>query len=637
MITLPESLKPIILDAVLGQDQFLGKFSDDIIGFLNLIWPLQEMPSFDDRYDNAEEDAIKHLISNDDWSYEYLFVKRLSILDDDEKFKKFIETIVSPAVRGEKGQIALYVSMINSILSVSTSKFALINFENGLPVYNLQSKSEINDRPSDVPPNEIPFFHTDSKKEKTFPHFYLTYDNWDDYHNKTSYELSYRENNFNSVKIGELKLMKRGAKKTADVLSDHFLTLSDEFCSLGQANEYYANISRLFPEKYRSILLALRDAALFPKIHEAFEEDGIFKESLIRFNEPEQLLREIRFKLNGNDIGEWYKFRFQHQLPYAEEPIALEFDFETGGPVDHRVFAMIGKNGTGKTQILSTLANELSKTDTEKLFPGRPLYGKIFTVSYSIFDHFEIPAGDAAFNYVYCGLKKQGGGFLSEHEIMERILTLADKITYKKLVQEWRKILANFIPNDLLAEIFTGQRTLTLFQPQNFEEFYQKLSSGQNILVLIISEILSQIRLNSLILYDEPETHLHPNAITLLMNTIFELVEKFESYCIIATHSPLVIQEIQARNVIILERDQNMAYVRQMARESFGENLTVITEDIFGNRNIDKHHLTQINQLVNQNLNYDEVLELLTSKNLTPNLNTRLTIKAMISDRDEES
>jgi ABC-type multidrug transport system ATPase subunit len=238
---------------------------------------------------------------------------------------------------------------------------------------------------------------------------------------------------------------------------------------------------------------------------------------------------------------------------------------------------------------------------------------------------------------VYCGLKKPGGGFLSEDEILTRILDLAIKIEYKKVVHEWRSILSNFVPEDLLAEIFTGRRSNTLFQPHNFPEFYQKLSSGQNILVLIISEILAQIRLNSLILYDEPETHLHPNAITLLMNTIFELVDRFDSYCVLATHSPLVVQEIQARNVIILERDQDIAYIRQMERESFGENLTVITEDIFGNRNIEKHHLNVINQLVGQNFDYEAVIQLLTSKNLTPNLNTRLSIKGMISDRDEES
>ena len=327
----------------------------------------------------------------------------------------------------------------------------------------------------------------------------------------------------------------------------------------------------------------------------------------------------------------------KYQLPYSKEPLGINFNFETDGLVKHRVFALIGKNGTGKTQILSTLANELSKTYSENLYPRKPIYGKIFTVSYSIFDHFQIPNSDAAFNYVYCGLKKPNGGFLSEDEILEHILSNAKKIEYKKVTNEWRSILNNFVPSDLLLEIFTGQRTSISFQPENFPNFFQKLSSGQNILVLIISGILAHIRLNSLILYDEPETHLHPNAITLLMNTIFELVDQFDSYCIVATHSPLIVQEVQARNVIVIERDQDVAYIRQMERESFGENLTVITEDIFGNRNIEKHHLSIIRELVEEEGNYESVVELLTNKNLPLNLNTRLYIKGLIKERDEKS
>ena len=633
-----EQVKSRVFQAVLAQGSFLGVLGNDgIIDFLNLIWPLKEMPSEDSRYDDAEGDAVQHLLNNNDWEYEYTFLERFRLLEDEQSFTRFIDAVVSPGVRGDRGQIAHYVALINAILAQSSSLLVLADYLDGLPVYRVESRTRINDRPTDIAPNQIPFFHTDSKAPKTYPHFYLGRDRWDDFNHKTTFGLSFVESKFSAVKIGGVKIMKRDALITAEVLPDTFTVLDDDFCSLGQEAEYYQNMVGQFPDGFQGILLALRDVGLFPKIHEAFEDDDIYKTSLVRSNDAEQLARTIRFQLNGHEPSDWYKFTYEYQLPYAREPLGITFDFETDGPVKHRVFALIGKNGSGKTQILSTLANELSKTKPDKLFPRRPLYGKIFTVSYSIFDHFAIPNSDAAFNYVYCGLKKPGGGFLSEDEILTRILELAQKIHYKRVVQEWRSILSNFVPEDLLIEIFSGRRTSTLFQPQNFPVFYQKLSSGQNILVLIISEILAQIRLNSLILYDEPETHLHPNAITLLMNTIFELVDRFDSYCVLATHSPLVVQEIQARNVIILERDQDIAYIRQMERESFGENLTVITEDIFGNRNIEKHHLNVINELVGQNLDYEAGIELLTSKNLPPNLNTRLSIKALINDRDEES
>lgn len=639
MEQLSKQTKSRIFNAILERGDFLGNYgrNDGIIDFLNLIWPLKDMPSEDDRFENAEGDAGQHLINNNDWEYDYLFLTRFNLLGDNDYFNKFIEVVVSPGVRGDRGQIAQYVSLINQMLAQTPLTLALMSYLGRLPVYQLQTRDQVSDRPQDIPPNNVVFFHSQSKSEKTYPHFFLQYDNWDDYHHRTTFVLFYKESKFNSTKIGGLKIMKRDSRITIDVLPDSFTALPDEFCSLGQEMGYYTNMTGYFPANYQSKLLALRDVGLFPKIHEEFEDDDVYKTSLIRFNESEQLARTIRFQLGGYEMGDWYKFTYEYQLPYAKDPLGITFNFDTDGIVKHRIFALIGKNGSGKTQMLSTLANELSKTNSEKLYPRKPLYGKVFTVSYSIFDHFQIPTSDAAFNYVYCGLKKLDGGFLSEDEILQRILNQAKKIEYKKILSQWRSILANFVPGDLLAEIFTGRNANTLFQPQNFPDFYQKLSSGQNILVLIISEILAQIRLNSLILYDEPETHLHPNAITLLMNTVFDLVNQFDSYAILATHSPLVVQEILARNVIIIERDKDIAYIRQMERESFGENLTVITEDVFGNRNIEKHYLSLIRNLVDENGDYESIVEILSTKNLPLNLNTRLYIKGLIKQRDEES
>ncbi|MCO5950579.1 AAA family ATPase [Mucilaginibacter flavidus] len=641
MEQLSEQIKLKILQAILAQPDFLGVYSnrdEGIIDFLNLIRPLKDLPSEDSRYNDAEGDAYQHLVNNNDWEYDYVFITRFNLIGQDEQlFIKFLEVVVSPGVRGDRGQVVRYVSLINQLLLQTQVILVLMSYSDGLPVYGVQTRQQVSDRPQDIPPNQIPFFHSQSTVNKTYPHFYLGHDKWDDYHHRTTFGLAFVESKFNTTKIGGVKIMKRDTLVTAEVLPDTFTALPEDFCSLGQEEEYYANMVSNFRDMYQSILLALRDVALYPKIQEAFEFDDVYKTSLIRFNEPEQLARTIRFRLGGYEPGDWYKFTYRYTLPYAKEPLDITFEFDTEDFVKHRVFALIGRNGAGKTQVLSTLANELSKTNPGNLYPRKPLYSKVFTVSYSIFDHFQIPESDAAFNYVYCGIKKPGGGFLTEEEIMERTLSQAEKISYKSVTAEWRSILSNFVPEDLLSEIFTGSSSRTLFQPQNFAAFYQKLSSGQNILVLIISEILAQIRYNSMILYDEPETHLHPNAITLLMNTIFDLVEQFDSYCILATHSPLVIQEILARNVIILERDQDVAYIRQMERESFGENLTVISEDVFGNRNIDKHHLSLIRSLVNENGNYESIAEMLASKNLPLNLNTRLYIKGLIKERDEES
>jgi predicted ATP-dependent endonuclease of OLD family len=54
------------------------------------------------------------------------------------------------------------------------------------------------------------------------------------------------------------------------------------------------------------------------------------------------------------------------------------------------------------------------------------------------------------------------------------------------------------------------------------------------------------------LLFDEPETHLHPSIIFKLINTLNKLLDDYDSYLIIATHSPIVIQQIPSKKVMIL-------------------------------------------------------------------------------------
>lgn len=89
---------------------------DGIIPFLSDIWDLSSMKSEDNRYNNALGDFIQHLIRNDDYSYDYVFQERLKLLDDDEKFSLFIETVLQPKYRDGEDDIFKYVLLINPYL-----------------------------------------------------------------------------------------------------------------------------------------------------------------------------------------------------------------------------------------------------------------------------------------------------------------------------------------------------------------------------------------------------------------------------------------------------------------------------------------------------------------------------------------
>mgnify|MGYP003044791009 FL=1 len=201
-----------------------------------------------------------------------------------------------------------------------------------------------------------------------------------------------------------------------------------------------------------------------------------------------------------------------------------------------------------------------------------------------------------------------------------------------------KKILSNILHKDIIDNLFTLDETGKLvFQFGNIASICNKISSGQNTLMYILCDVVSNIRYDSLLLFDEPETHLHPNAITTLMTAINELLNEYQSYCIISTHSPLIIRELLSRSVYIMERNANYPLLRKIGLESFGENLTTLTEEIFGNKEVNKYYKNKIQELIDIGYTYENIIKLLESKDVPLNLNITIYIKNLIKSTNEKN
>lgn len=110
-------------------------------------------------------------------------------------------------------------------------------------------------------------------------------------------------------------------------------------------------------------------------------------------------------------------------------------------------------------------------------------------------------------------------------------------------------------------------------------------------------------------MFDEPELHLHPNAIANILRMLYKLLEEFNFYAIIATHSPLIVQEIPFEYVLILSRLENILSVRRAEKERFGDNVTTITYDIFDVCGTENNYKTVLKSL-SKKLSFDEVIGL---------------------------
>lgn len=648
-INISKETRQSILSGIVNEKPFIDFFSDgeNIVDLMSDIFPLKEMPSEDSRHKNALEDLSRHLIMNDDWSAEYLLEERLKFLEiSDELFIKFIELLISPQYQTKIDSIHSLVTFFTEHLRTFNYKFVLGGYNKKLPVYKLVIASgAIRNIPFDVKNNDINFYSKgliafsheaeNHAPPDVFPSFVLAKDNWNDYGATTLHNLFYYTSKDEVKVIGAIRIMKKGEDDT--VLPDNFFLLDETYCSLGTDHEFYKNLSEVTGENFISILFALRDVAFFPMIYEEFENEKVFKESLLRGDATERNARTISYTFSGGDLKDRYKFTYKFQPLFADSQTEISFPFSSVESVPRRMIALIGKNGTGKTQLLTSLAKNLSDRNSSLFKPMTPAFGKVLAVSYSVFDDFEIPSSDVSFNYKYCGLKKTDGELLTEVELEKRFYESIDKISKKKRVTKLNKVLSNFIDKDIIDLIIQNDPDnpdeWLKVDLENYSETKKKLSSGQTILLYIVVEILAELRFDSLILFDEPETHLHPNAITQLVSVIYELVEQFDSFCIVATHSPLIIQSIKSDSVYITEKEKDVFSIRKIMSESFGENLSNITDEIFGNRDINHEYKRIIQALLSKGMNYEEILKELESDSVPLSLNVKMYIRNLITTR----
>ena len=118
------------------------------------------------------------------------------------------------------------------------------------------------------------------------------------------------------------------------------------------------------------------------------------------------------------------------------------------------------------------------------------------------------------------------------------------------------------------------------------------------------------------------------------MNVLYKLLDEFNSFAIIATFS-IVIQEVSSRNVKVL-KERVILEVSNIGHETFSENLTTITDEIFGNREIAKYHKSIMQTIVehkSKDVKYEELIEIFKNEQIPTPLNLRLYLKELLNEK----
>jgi predicted ATPase len=407
-------------------------------------------------------------------------------------------------------------------------------------------------------------------------------DDWDDYHFRTLYHLCLFKNIDKKIVLGDVKILQRGEQRTK--LPDEFQSLGGDFFSLGQEEDYYTNMREHLPKTHMDLLGALNDVVVKPQHLDEIETTSGFRNSLIRFNDAKICLRDGQAILNNEPREKGYEFTYTGVMQGAATGVLINVDLQPQDLVPGRILAIIGRNGVGKTQFLAKLARDLatpqrvSKETSEQVEfafkPSRPLFSRVIALSFSAFDRFQRPEPKEFFSYIYCGVRDDSGG-LSRKSLETRHLQYLRRIQEQDRESDWEQHVANVM----------GVSKKKVSIDRTIEELEQGLtpsmSSGQSILMYFISAALAYLKGGALVLFDEPEIHLHPNAVALLMQTLQALLKQYDSYAIIATHSPVVIQEVPRKRVVRFEREDNITSAFSLGQESFGENISELTRLVF--------------------------------------------------------
>lgn len=232
----------------------------------------------------------------------------------------------------------------------------------------------------------------------------------------------------------------------------------------------------------------------------------------------------------------------------------------------------------------------------------RKSISKVIVVSYSIFDRFflpdqiDIPANRTRreyiskdLKYVYIGLReritpnkenKEGTStdatrIAGPVAFARRFTNALQKLKESDRYGDWQEVMA-----PILREAdFVSQDEVS---DSNSRARFRRLGAGHKATLSMLTSLFSELQDDSLVVIDEPENHLHPTLLSAMLHVLREMLKSTNSFAVISTHSPVVIQEIPAKYVQVMTKVNNQAQLVPLRRESFGTSIDTLISEIFG-------------------------------------------------------
>lgn len=449
---------------------------------------------------------------------------------------------------------------------------------------------------------------------------FLNRDEWDDWGKfSTQFYLTVVGEDGKHHEVGRVKIGERGLKPHASAadlpqgfrkpnLDPLFEQLGDDFFSVGQDDEYYANLDALGDSIREQVLSRLGDVAWDPARWEWARHEVVMEASLLRSVTRSTVEGQFSRMAHGDARVTRYNFAYSppKRLSDRERPMSLDFSVDPNSPIPTNVHVLIGRNGVGKTRMLSLMtkalvakeatAHQSGKFDVSDVGGVTSAFANVVAVSFSAFDETPIlpdrSSEPDSLGFAYIGL----GGNTSESppgstspKSLDMLATDFVKSLRECRIGARRRRWVDVLTTLQSDPVFKAAELLVMIEADlskpkargEVSKTFKALSAGHKIVLLALTRLVEVVEERTLVLIDEPEAHLHPPLLSAMIRTISELMVKRNGVAIIATHSPIVLQEVPRSCVWLLNRVSRVSKVERPSIETFGESVGTLSREVF--------------------------------------------------------
>lgn len=420
-----------------------------------------------------------------------------------------------------------------------------------------------------------------------------------------------------------------------------FTTLKDKpIVSLSVSLDFFKSISEVLtkPADRLRVMSDLRMITSKDELDKCpYASEECFQKSLLRDFDIYILKRARQYLNLEGKRHELEETKFSIKYWNVSEPLVINFKVECKTKqiknYPRNMAAFIGHNGCGKSTYMYLLAKALYATPAQRklltkvnIDPQNIGIEKLIMFSYSAFDNFKLPGSEQDYakikqgidsrkgRFIYCGLRdvSKEYGILLEKIKNEVEISKSDQVCDEEyvpleevcckpietLASEFVDVLLSFSTQSKKAQIWNlminkAQAILPSLHKdivdfnssqgtkESYMEAYMKRSTGIKFFLHSMANLIDLLEDNSMVIYDEPENHLHPPFLSFMIQEIRHITQNAHSIVLIATHSPVILQEMFSKNIYVIRRDECNATITHPIIETYGETFGRINNEVF--------------------------------------------------------